>query len=53
VGAPDEVYAQMQAQFSDVEIVNVTLAIGAINAWNRIGVGFRLQHPAGSKPIAA
>jgi AhpD family alkylhydroperoxidase len=41
-GAPDKVYAEMKAQFSDAEIVNVTLAIGAINAWNRIGVGFAL-----------
>ncbi len=52
-GAPDEIYAQMQAQFTDAEIVDLTLAIGAINAWNRIGVGFRLQHPAAAKTVAA
>jgi AhpD family alkylhydroperoxidase len=45
-GAPDAVYADMQANFSETQIVDVTLAIGAINAWNRIGVGFSLQHPA-------
>jgi AhpD family alkylhydroperoxidase len=50
-GAPDDVYAAMQAQFSEAEIVNVTLAIGAINAWNRIGVGFALQHPGASKTV--
>jgi len=44
-GAPDELYADMLAQFSEAEVVNVTLAIGAINAWNRLGVGFALQHP--------
>jgi alkylhydroperoxidase family enzyme len=53
-GAPDEVFAAMTAQFSEAEIVNVTLAIGAINAWNRIGVGFALQHPhAAAKTVAA
>jgi AhpD family alkylhydroperoxidase len=53
-GAPDEVFAAMTAQFSEAEVVNVTLAIGAINAWNRIGVGFALQHPhAAAKTVAA
>jgi AhpD family alkylhydroperoxidase len=53
-GAPDEVFAAMTAQFSEAEIVNVTLAIGAINAWNRIGVGFALLHPhAAAKTVAA
>jgi AhpD family alkylhydroperoxidase len=53
-GAPDEVFTAMAAQFSEAEIVNVTLAIGAINAWNRIGVGFALQHPhAAAKTVAA
>jgi alkylhydroperoxidase family enzyme len=44
-GAPDDVYAQVAAQFSESEIVSLTLAIGAINLWNRFGVGFRLVHP--------
>ena len=44
-GAPDDVYAQVAAQFSEPEIVSLTLAIGAINLWNRFGVGFRLVHP--------
>jgi AhpD family alkylhydroperoxidase len=44
-GAPDEAYAQVAAQFSEPEIVGLTLAIGAINLWNRFGVGFRLVHP--------
>ena len=43
--APDDVYAQVAAQFSEPEIVGLTLAIGAINLWNRFGVGFRLVHP--------
>jgi AhpD family alkylhydroperoxidase len=44
-GAPDDVYEQVAAQFSEPERVQLTLAIGAINLWNRFGVGFRLVHP--------
>jgi AhpD family alkylhydroperoxidase len=39
--APDEVYAALSAQFSDKEIVNLTLAICSINSWNRLSIGFR------------
>jgi AhpD family alkylhydroperoxidase len=42
-GAADEDYAPIAAQFSPEEQVNLTLAIGAINAWNRLQVGFRIQ----------
>jgi AhpD family alkylhydroperoxidase len=38
---PDETYAIAQAQFSERELVNLTLAIIAINGWNRINVAFR------------
>ena len=41
--AADEVYAAVKANFSEKEIVDLTLAIAGMNAWNRIGVGFRLQ----------
>ncbi|MDE1150105.1 MAG: carboxymuconolactone decarboxylase family protein [Azospirillaceae bacterium] len=44
-GAPDEDYAVLKAQFTDVEQVQLTLAIGAINLWNRLQVGFRAGHP--------
>ena len=39
--APDDVYEQLQAQFAEAEIVALTLAIVAINGWNRFAVGFR------------
>lgn len=39
--APDEVYAQASAQFTDTEMANLTLAINAINSWNRFAIGFR------------
>jgi AhpD family alkylhydroperoxidase len=39
--APDVDYAALTEQFSEAEIVNVTMLIAAINAWNRIAIGFR------------
>lgn len=39
---PDEVYAQARAQFSEEELVDLAYAIVAINAWNRMQVGFRM-----------
>jgi AhpD family alkylhydroperoxidase len=40
-GAPDEVYEQVARQFDEQEIVALTLAIVAINGWNRFAVGLR------------
>jgi AhpD family alkylhydroperoxidase len=39
--APDEAFAQVRAHFSDKELADLTYAIGLINAWNRLGIGFR------------
>ena len=39
--APDDVYERARAQFSEAELVNLTLCIIAINGWNRLAVGFR------------
>jgi len=39
--APDEVYKEARKEFTEVELVNLTLAIVAINGWNRLAVGFR------------
>jgi alkylhydroperoxidase family enzyme len=36
--APDVLYDEVRAQFSDVETVNLTLVITTINAWNRISI---------------
>jgi AhpD family alkylhydroperoxidase len=44
-GAPDDVYDALRPVFSEEEIVALTLAIGLINVWNRLSVGFR--RPAG------
>jgi AhpD family alkylhydroperoxidase len=40
-GASDAVYEEVAAWFSDEELVALTLAIVAINGWNRFAVGFR------------
>lgn len=40
-GAPDEVYAAVEAEFSPEEIAALTFAIVAINSWNRLAVGLR------------
>jgi AhpD family alkylhydroperoxidase len=45
-GAPDDVYEQVAGEFSPEEIVALTLAIVAINGWNRFAVG--LRSPVGS-----
>jgi AhpD family alkylhydroperoxidase len=44
--APDADYNAVREVFSDKEIADLTLLIATINAWNRFGVGFRLQPPA-------
>jgi AhpD family alkylhydroperoxidase len=44
--APDEVYAQVRAQFSEAETAKLTLAIAVINSWNRIAVGLRFATKA-------
>jgi len=41
--APDEAYAEMRSAFNEQESVDLTLVIGAINIWNRFGVGYRLS----------
>jgi len=41
----DEVYRDLQAQFSQNEILFLTSAIGAINAWNRIAGGLLFTPP--------
>jgi len=39
--APDEIYEKVRAHFTEEELVNLTLAIVAINGWNRLAIGFR------------
>jgi alkylhydroperoxidase family enzyme len=51
--APDAIYEEARRHFTEEELVKLTVAIGAINSWNRIAIGFRSVHPvkaAGSEP---
>ena len=52
-GAPDEDFEMVKAQFSEPEQVNLTLAIGAINLWNRLQVGLRAVHAVGPADVPA
>ena len=36
--APDAVYNEVRAHFTEVETVNLTLTITTINAWNRLAI---------------
>ena len=40
-GVPDDVYERVREQFSEDELVHLSLAIVAINGWNRLNVAAR------------
>jgi AhpD family alkylhydroperoxidase len=40
--APDQAYEAATAEFTDEELVKLTLMINVINSFNRFGVGFRV-----------
>jgi AhpD family alkylhydroperoxidase len=44
--APDADWAALKVEFSEGEIVKLSLLIATINAWNRLAIGFRAV-PAG------
>lgn len=48
---PDELYAAVRRQFSEKELVDLTLAIIAINGWNRLAIPFRTT-PGSYQPRA-
>ncbi len=55
----DAVYAELRAHFSEREAVDLTLALVAINGWNRLAVSFRTppgsyqpRPPRGDTPAA-
>ena len=41
----DADYDALRSAFNEEEQVQLTLLIGSINAWNRLQVGFRVDHP--------
>lgn len=40
-GVPDDIYERVRGQLSEKEISDLTFLVMAINAWNRINVGFK------------
>src|SRR5438128_4842214 len=50
---PDDVYAEVRSQFSEVETVNLTMLVATINAWNRIAISFRSIPPVRAKAAVA
>ena len=39
-GAPDDLYAALLTHFTELQIVDLTLIIAQMNAWNRVAIGF-------------
>lgn len=63
---PETIYTQAKKQFSDEELVNLTMVTVTINVWNRLAITFRsvpgsyqpkhfatLAHPAQTHPTQA
>jgi AhpD family alkylhydroperoxidase len=44
--APDQVYQEAHSQFSEKELADLSIGIAMINAWNRICIGTRAEHPS-------
>ena len=49
---PDEVFEDARKQFSEAELANLTLAVVAINGWNRLNIAFRTI-PGSYQPAVA
>ena len=52
-GVSDAAYEALKAHFSAEEQIKITLLIGAINAFNRVNVGFRIRHGGSAARKAA
>ncbi|MCA1369940.1 carboxymuconolactone decarboxylase family protein [Bradyrhizobium sp. BRP14] len=50
--ALDADYEIAHSVFSEDELLALSIGIAMINAWNRLAIGFRLQHPADHKRAA-
>ena len=47
---PDDLYEQVRQHFREEELVTLTLAVVAINGWNRIAISFRTE-PGTYQPV--
>jgi AhpD family alkylhydroperoxidase len=43
--APDDIYNEVRAHFTEAETVNLTMLIATINTWNRLAISFRAVPP--------
>ncbi len=42
-GVSDEIYEEAKKQFSEAELVDLTMAVISINGWNRLNIAFRTE----------
>jgi alkylhydroperoxidase family enzyme len=40
---PDEVYHEAKKEFSDEELIDLTLSVTTTNTWNRINLAFPVE----------
>jgi AhpD family alkylhydroperoxidase len=52
-GVPDDVYASVRTQFEEEQLVELTMAVIAINGWNRLAISFRSEPGSYSVPDAS
>jgi AhpD family alkylhydroperoxidase len=50
---PDQVYDTVRSSFSERELVDLTLAVSTINAWNRFAISFRTPPETAPDVIAS
>ena len=50
---PDDVHELARAEFSEEDLVKLTLLVTTINAWNRFAISFRSVHPVNVKAASA
>ena len=50
-GVPDALQEEVRRHFTELEVVNLTMAVVTINGWNRIAIS--LRHPVGDYVPAA
>lgn len=44
-GVPDDAFEELRRHCSEKEIVDLTLIVATMNAWNRMGISFRQRPP--------
>jgi alkylhydroperoxidase family enzyme len=52
-GVQDEVFDEVHKEFDEEELTNLTLAVVAINGWNRFAISFRPEVGSYRPPVGA